>query len=76
MLRCLLHLYAQAKRTHIYPDILNIASNGLTGIIAERALEECGIVVNKNRIPGDTRSALITSGLRLGTNSVAMRGME
>ncbi|GHO56590.1 serine hydroxymethyltransferase [Ktedonobacter robiniae] len=55
--------------------ILNIASNGLTGIIAERALEECGIVVNKNRIPGDTRSALITSGLRLGTNSVAMRGM-
>ncbi|WP_338247707.1 serine hydroxymethyltransferase [Dictyobacter halimunensis] len=55
--------------------LLNIASSGLTGTVAERALEECGIVVNKNRIPGDTRSALVTSGLRLGSNGVAARGM-
>lgn len=56
--------------------LLNMVTSGLTGTVAEQALEECGIIVNKNRIPGDTRSALVTSGLRLGTNSVALRGME
>ena len=50
-------------------------SAGVTGIVAERALESCHIVVNKNRIPGDTRSPVITSGVRLGTNSVALREM-
>lgn len=55
--------------------LLDVAARGLTGVIAERALEESRIVVNKNRIPGDTKSALITSGLRLGTNTVAARGM-
>lgn len=55
--------------------LVDLASRGLTGTIAERALEECGIVVNKNRIPGDTRGALVTSGVRFGTNSLALRGM-
>ncbi len=50
-------------------------SKGLTGRIAERALEECHIIVNKNKIPGDKKPALITSGIRLGTNSLALRGM-
>ncbi|HBL29949.1 MAG TPA: serine hydroxymethyltransferase [Acidobacteria bacterium] len=56
--------------------ILDVAgSTGLTGVIAEKALEASHLVVNKNRIPGDTRSALVTSGVRLGTNSVALRGL-
>ena len=55
--------------------LLNMATNGMTGVVAEKALEECDIIVNKNRIPGDTKAALVTSGLRLGTNSVAARGM-
>jgi glycine hydroxymethyltransferase len=55
--------------------LLDILANGATGLIAERALEECNIVVNKNRIPGDKKSASITSGLRLGTNTLALRGM-
>jgi len=45
------------------------------GLIAERALEECNIIVNKNKIPGDKHPALITSGMRLGTNSLALRGL-
>jgi glycine hydroxymethyltransferase len=47
----------------------------MSGLVAERALEECGIIVNKNRVPGDVRPALVTSGLRLGTNSIAHRQM-
>ena len=55
--------------------LLDVGTRGLSGLIAERALEECGIIVNKNRIPGDSRSAVVTSGIRLGTNTLADRGM-
>jgi glycine hydroxymethyltransferase len=55
--------------------LIDIADNGVTGIIAERALEECGVIVNKSKIPGDQKSPSITSGLRLGTNTLALRGM-
>ncbi|EWM13726.1 serine hydroxymethyltransferase [Kutzneria sp. 744] len=55
--------------------LLDLTPLGITGVMAERALQECGIVVNKNRVPGDTKPALVTSGLRLGVNSVALRGM-
>ncbi len=55
--------------------LVNVLENGVTGLIAERALEECNIAVNRNKIPGDTKNALITSGVRLGTNSLALRGM-
>lgn len=47
----------------------------LNGMIAEGALESCGILVNKNKVPGDIRSATVTSGVRLGSNTVALRGM-
>jgi glycine hydroxymethyltransferase len=53
-----------------------LASSGVTGVVAERALESCHVVVNKNRIPGDQKSPVVTSGVRLGTNSVALRGMR
>ncbi|MFQ5632535.1 MAG: serine hydroxymethyltransferase, partial [bacterium] len=52
-----------------------LATKGVTGIIAERALESCNIIINKNRIAGDTKNVFITSGMRLGTNSLALRGM-
>jgi glycine hydroxymethyltransferase len=52
-----------------------LASAGTTGIVAEKALEASSIVVNKNRIPGDQKSPVVTSGVRLGTNSVALREM-
>ena len=48
---------------------------GVTGIIAQRALEECGIVVNKNRIVNDSKPVVVASGIRLGTNSAAARRM-
>ena len=55
--------------------LVDLTPRGLTGVVAERALESCGIVVNKNRIPGDRRSATVTSGVRFGTNGLALRGM-
>src|SRR5207245_1610252 len=56
--------------------LLDMRPNGLTGAIAEGALEGCGIIVNKNRIPGETKPPGVTSGVRLGTNSLALRGMS
>lgn len=47
----------------------------INGLIAQKALESCGILVNKNKIPGDQRGAMTASGVRLGTNTCALRGM-
>ncbi|MFC6091738.1 serine hydroxymethyltransferase [Saccharothrix lopnurensis] len=55
--------------------LIDLRDSRLTGVIAERALEECGILVNRNRVPGDARPPLITSGIRLGCNILAQRGM-
>ncbi len=56
--------------------VVDVAQKGITGVNAEKALEDCGIVVNKNRIPFDTRPPTVTSGIRLGTNGLAIREME
>jgi glycine hydroxymethyltransferase len=50
------------------------ASYGVTGIVAQKALERCRINVNKNTIPRDTRPVAIASGMRLGSNTTAVRG--
>jgi glycine hydroxymethyltransferase len=55
--------------------VMDVGAAGVSGLVAERALESCGIVVNKNRIPGDDRPPTVTSGLRLGTNGLAWRGL-
>jgi len=55
--------------------LVDLTPRGLTGVAAERALEACGIVVNKNHVPGDRRGATVTSGVRFGTNGLALRGM-
>ncbi|WP_420707547.1 serine hydroxymethyltransferase [Streptomyces sp. NRRL S-1022] len=55
--------------------LIDLRGSRLTGVVAERALEACGILVNRNRIPDDTRPPLVTSGVRLGCNILAQRGM-
>src|SRR5690606_28379848 len=55
--------------------LVDIRAAGLTGIAAEHALEDCGILVNRNKIPGDTLSPTVGAGLRFGTNIVSQRGM-
>jgi glycine hydroxymethyltransferase len=56
--------------------LVDLRRLGISGLVAERALEDCHIVVNKNRVPGDTTPALVTGGIRIGTNSAAQRGMR
>ena len=48
---------------------------GLTGLIVQKCLEDCGIIVNMNRLPYDPHSARVTSGMRLGTPIVTRNGM-
>jgi glycine hydroxymethyltransferase len=60
--------------THlVLVDLRNHAE--LTGKIAEGALGQAGITVNKNTIPGETRSPFVTSGIRIGTAALTTRGM-
>ena len=47
----------------------------LTGRVAQDVLDEAGITLNRNQIPGDPRSPFVTSGLRLGTAAVTTAGM-
>jgi glycine hydroxymethyltransferase len=56
--------------------LLDLTAIGLSGVVAEKALAECGILANRNRITGDTRPPLVSSGLRLGTNILAQRGLR
>jgi glycine hydroxymethyltransferase len=48
----------------------------LTGKQAQEALDRSGITLNKNTVPGDTRSPFVTSGLRIGTPAVTTAGMR
>jgi len=57
--------------------LVNVANfrEGLTGVMAQKCLEDCGIVVNMNRLPYDKKGPTITSGIRLGTPIVTKDGM-
>jgi glycine hydroxymethyltransferase len=56
--------------------LVDVVSRGLTGKIAEQALDAAGITVNKNMIPFDTRAPLDPSGIRIGTPALTTRGMK
>jgi glycine hydroxymethyltransferase len=57
--------------------LVNVASfrDGLTGVVAQKCLEDCGITVDMLRVPFDEKPALVTSGIRLGTAIVTRAGM-
>jgi glycine hydroxymethyltransferase len=56
--------------------LVDVASRGLTGKIAEESLDRAGITVNKNKIPFDPRPPLDPSGIRVGTPALTTRGMK
>ncbi len=54
--------------------VVDLTLTDITGKAAEDALSEVGIIVNKNSIPFDPKSAAVTSGIRLGTPAITSRG--
>ena len=60
--------------THLI--LVDLTSRGITGKDAQETLDRAWITVNKNTIPFETRSPMVTSGIRLGTPAVTTRGMR
>lgn len=60
--------------THLF--LVDLTVRNVTGKEAQEALEESGIMINKNLIPFDTKSPNITAGIRIGTPAVTTRGMK
>ena len=56
--------------------LVDVFSKGITGKVAEAALDKAGITVNKNAIPFDPNPPMVASGIRLGTPAVTTRGMR
>jgi glycine hydroxymethyltransferase len=48
----------------------------LTGRVAEETLGKCHITINKNTVPGETRSPFVTSGMRIGLSAMTTRGLK
>jgi len=56
--------------------LVDLRNKGITGKDAEKILDEHNITCNKNAIPFDTQSPMVTSGIRLGTPAVTTRGFK
>ena len=56
--------------------LVDLRNKGLTGKVAEKALDLAAITVNKNTVPKETQSPFVTSGVRIGTPAVTTRGMR
>lgn len=55
--------------------LIDLRSKNITGKEAENALIKADITVNKNMVPFDTQSPLVTSGMRIGTPAITTRGI-
>lgn len=67
-------LVAGGTDTHLM--LLDLTAKGITGKQAQIALENVGIVTNKNMIPFDKQKPFVTSGIRVGTPAITTRGMK
>ena len=56
--------------------LLDLRSKNVTGKDAENALVRADITVNKNMVPFDTQSPMVTSGIRVGTAAITTRGFK
>jgi glycine hydroxymethyltransferase len=55
--------------------LIDLRSKNLTGKIAEESLIQADITINKNMVPFDTQSPMVTSGMRIGTPAITTRGL-
>jgi glycine hydroxymethyltransferase len=68
--------YVVSNGTDNHLMLLDLRNRNLTGKEAQEALDLAGITVNKNGVPFDDKSPLITSGIRIGTPALTTRGMK
>jgi glycine hydroxymethyltransferase len=71
-----LSLVSGGTDTHLVLVDLRDSHPDTTGKEVEEALEDVGIVLNANTVPGETRSAFNPSGIRIGTPGVTTRGFD
>lgn len=69
-----LRLVAGGTETHLV--LVDLTPKGITGKDAQMALEEAGIITNRNAIPFDPRPPFVTSGLRVGSAALTTRKMK
>jgi glycine hydroxymethyltransferase len=69
-----LRIVSGGTDNHVF--LMDVSKVGLTGKVAEKALEESGLTVNKNTIPYDPNPPMVASGIRLGTPALTTRGMK
>jgi len=60
--------------THLM--LIDLSGRNITGKDAQEALDRAWITVNKNTVPFETKSPMVTSGVRIGTPAVTTRGMR
>ncbi len=68
------HLISGGTENHLM--LIDLRSKGVTGKDAELALVHADITINKNMVPFDTQSPMVTSGIRVGTAAVTTRGFK
>lgn len=56
--------------------LIDLRNKGVTGKVAEESLVKADITINKNMVPFDTESPMVTSGMRLGTPALTTRGLK
>jgi glycine hydroxymethyltransferase len=67
------HVISGGTDNHLM--LIDLRNKNLTGKAGQLALENAGITLNKNGVPFDDKSPLITSGIRIGTPAITTRGM-
>ncbi len=56
--------------------LIDLRAKNLTGKLAEETLIQADITINKNMVPFDSQSPMVTSGMRIGTPAITTRGMK
>lgn len=68
------NIVSGGTENHLF--LLDLIDKGLTGKVADAALGNAHITVNKNSVPNDPQSPFVTSGLRIGSPAITTRGFK